>query len=274
MTCDGGRHVSDFIEEERAFVGEFEFARLAGGGSGEGSFFVAEKFALQKIFGDGGAVDLDERAGSAARLFVDGAGDEVFANSAFAAEQNGGVGGRNAFDGGQHLLHLGADGDDVGMAVLLSEGFAQRAILLAQAGVVEFLAHHHAHFGERERLEDVVAGAGLHRLDRGFNRPERGHDDDGQRGILLLGGLQKFEPADAGKFEVGENEVNGFGGEQLQSSFGVAGGERFEAVVAEVQLQQPAHLGFVFDDENSRHVVVGRSSCGDGRSRRVSSRVC
>ena len=106
---DGGRHVSDFIKEERAFVGEFEFARLAGGGSGERSFFVAEKFALQKIFRDGGAVDLDEGPGSAPRLFVDGAGNEVFAHSAFSAQQNGGVGGRNAFDGGQHFLHFGAD---------------------------------------------------------------------------------------------------------------------------------------------------------------------
>ena len=51
-------HVADFIEKQRALVGEFEFARLAGGGSGEGSFFVTEEFALQKIFGNGGAVDL------------------------------------------------------------------------------------------------------------------------------------------------------------------------------------------------------------------------
>ena len=37
----GGRHVADFVEEERALVGEFELAGLARGGAGEGSFFVA-----------------------------------------------------------------------------------------------------------------------------------------------------------------------------------------------------------------------------------------
>src|SRR5208337_4248072 len=121
---------------------------LAGGGSSEGSLFVAEEFALQQIFRDGGAVDFDERTGSAARLFVDGAGNEVFANTAFAAQQNGGVGGRDAFNVGQHLLHFGADGNDVGVAVFLSEGLAKRAILLAQQRVVELLAHDHAHFGE------------------------------------------------------------------------------------------------------------------------------
>ena len=257
---DGGRHVSNFIEEEGAFVGELELAGLAGGGSGERSSFVAEKFALQQIFGDSGAVDLDERAGCATRFFVDGAGNEIFADPAFSAQQHGGVGGRDPFDGGQHFLHFGTDGDDVGVAVFLSQGFAQRAILFAQARVIEFLVHHHPHFGEGERLEDVVAGSGFHGLDRGLDGPERGHDDDGQRGILLLGGLQKFEPIHAGKFEIGEDEVNGFGGEQLQTSFGVSGGERLETIVAEVQLEQAAHLGFVFDDEDGWHVVVSRSS--------------
>src|SRR5208282_333882 len=202
---DGGRHVSDFVEKERAFVGEFEFAGLAGGGSGERSFFVAEKFALQQILGDGGAVDFYKWTGSAARFFVDGAGDEIFANSALSAQENRGIGGRNALHGSENLLHFLADGDDVGMAVLLAERFTQRAVLLAQARVIKLLVHDHSHFGERERLEDVVAGSRFHRFDRGFNRTECGHDDNRQRGVLLLGSLQKFESADAGEFQIGEN---------------------------------------------------------------------
>ena len=74
--------------------------------------------------------------------------DQILANAALSAQQNGGVGGRNAFDSSQHFLHFGTAGDDVGMAVFLSQGFAQRAILLAQAGVIELLVHHHPHFGE------------------------------------------------------------------------------------------------------------------------------
>ncbi len=151
------------------------------------------------------------------------------------------------------------------MAVLLPKGFAKRAVLLAQAGVIELLVNHHPHLGERERLEDVVAGAGFHRLHSSFNRPECGHDDNRQRGILLLGGLQKFEPVDAREFQVGEDEVNRFGSEQLQSRFGVAGGERFEAVVAQVQLKQASHLGFVFDDEDGRHSLFSRWSLTGGR---------
>ena len=73
----------------------------------------------------------------------------------------------------QHLLHLGAAGDDVGIVVALAERFAQRAIFFAQAADVEFFVHDHAHFGERKRLQDVVAGAGLHGLDGGFDACRR-----------------------------------------------------------------------------------------------------
>jgi len=54
----------------------------------------------------------------------------------------------------------------------------------------------------------------------------------GQRGILAFRGLQKFKPVHAGKFKVSENEVDWLGSEQLQSSFGVAGRERLEPIVA------------------------------------------
>ena len=165
---------------------------------------------------------------------MNGARDQVFADSAFAAQKNGRAGGRDAFYSSKHFLHLGTDGDDVGMAVFLSQGFAERAIFFAQTGVVQLLVHHHPHFGEGKRFEDVVAGAGFHRLDRGLHRAERGHDDDGQRGILAFRGLQKFKPVHAGKFKVSENEVDWLGSEQLQSSFGVAGRERLEPIVAQV----------------------------------------
>src|SRR5512142_2692213 len=39
--------------------------------------------------------------------------------------------------------------------------------------------------------------------------------------------------------------------QQLQAAFGVAGRDGGEAVLAQVQLQQPPHLGLVFDDEEA-----------------------
>ncbi len=40
-------HLADFVEEERAFVGKFETAHLAGNGAGERALLVAKEFALQ-----------------------------------------------------------------------------------------------------------------------------------------------------------------------------------------------------------------------------------
>src|SRR5580704_10722106 len=39
----------DFVEEKRAFVGQFEQAGLGGIGAGEGAFFIAEQLALDQI---------------------------------------------------------------------------------------------------------------------------------------------------------------------------------------------------------------------------------
>ena len=65
--------------------------------------------------------------------------------------------------------------------------------------------HHHPHFRERKRLQDVIAGAGFHGFDCGFDGAEGGHHNDGQGGLLALYRLQKFEAAHAGKFQVGDD---------------------------------------------------------------------
>jgi hypothetical protein len=55
----------DFIKKNRAEVRVFEAARLCAVGSGESPPFVPEELGFKQIFGDGGAVDLDERVGLA-----------------------------------------------------------------------------------------------------------------------------------------------------------------------------------------------------------------
>ena len=57
----GGRHVADFVEENRAFVALLEFADALVGRAGERAFFVAEQFAFEQLFGNGGAIDGEER---------------------------------------------------------------------------------------------------------------------------------------------------------------------------------------------------------------------
>ena len=250
-----GRDVADFVEEKRALVGELEFSGLRGRGAGEGALFVAEQFAFEKIFGDGGAVDFEERARGAQGMFVDGARDEVLADAAFAAEEDGGVGGRDALDEGENFLHATTFRDDVGVLVALAEGFAEGAIFFAQFARVELLANDEDHLGERERFQDVVARAHLHRFDGGFDRAVGRHHDNRDGGVDALGGLEEFEAVHARKAKIRDDEIDFFRGQELEAGFGVGGGLRGEAFFTEIELEEAAELGFVFDDENRGHEI-------------------
>ena len=57
----GGRHVADFVEENRALVALLEFADALQGRAGERAAFVAEQFAFQQLFGNRGAIDGEKR---------------------------------------------------------------------------------------------------------------------------------------------------------------------------------------------------------------------
>ena len=53
---------------------------------GESSFFVAEKFAFQKGFGQGGAVDCDEGVLASGTVGMQEPGGEFLAGSGFSAQ--------------------------------------------------------------------------------------------------------------------------------------------------------------------------------------------
>ena len=100
-------HFADFVEQERAAMGRFEFTGAPGEGAGEGAFFVAEQLAFQQGFGNGGAVQRDERAAGAARFAVDMAGEHFLAGSGFACDEHGGFGGGDLLGAAQHGEHGG-----------------------------------------------------------------------------------------------------------------------------------------------------------------------
>ena len=48
LDLQGGRHVPDFVEQQRAAVGLLEQALVIGDGVGEGALHVAEQFRLEQ----------------------------------------------------------------------------------------------------------------------------------------------------------------------------------------------------------------------------------
>jgi len=106
------RKVANFVEEERAAVGELEAADFLADGAGEGAALVAEEFGFKKTAGDGGAIHFDEGAIAARTEIVNRAGEKFLAGSGFAEEEDGRTGRGSELHLGQGALERGALADD------------------------------------------------------------------------------------------------------------------------------------------------------------------
>ena len=77
------------------------------------AFDVPKELAFEQVFGDSAAIDDDEWIFGSIRLSMDFLGDEFFARARFALDENGDIGGGNAFDGIEDVLHRLACSDDI-----------------------------------------------------------------------------------------------------------------------------------------------------------------
>src|SRR6478609_1620475 len=92
----------------------FKTARMPRVSPGEGAAFVAEELAFEERFGDGGAVDGNERTLGTTAMLVDGASDQLFPGASFAPDQDGDVSGCDSANLLINELH-GAAGADQGV---------------------------------------------------------------------------------------------------------------------------------------------------------------
>ena len=95
---EGGRHLADLVEQERAAVGGTKEAGAGLLGTGIGAPFDAEELRLEEGSGQGRAVEGDERtAGSPARS-VDLSGDTLLARAALTVDPDRQIGACDALD--------------------------------------------------------------------------------------------------------------------------------------------------------------------------------
>ncbi len=173
------RHLADLVEEQRPAVGLLEQPALLRLRVGERAALVAEQLALQKILGDGRAVDLDERAVAPPRRAPrDQVRDQLLARAGLALDQDGRVGRLgDLVDHADHLLHRRRQtGNEVAHRGLRPR--PQLADLRAQALGLQRLAHGDDEIGELQRLRQVVERAQLQRLHRAGDVGVRGRDHD------------------------------------------------------------------------------------------------
>ncbi len=135
---------------------------------------MAEQLAFQQRLGDGGAVDRQERLVGAAAVLVQGAGDQFLAGAALAEDQHVDILRRDAADRLAHLLHDRAAADDP-VALVLRGQHRRHA---HQPGGLEGPFEHLAEPLQVDRLDQIVEGAALHRLDGRLGRPVCRDEDD------------------------------------------------------------------------------------------------
>src|SRR5215471_17181716 len=109
----GGRKLANFVEEQRAAGCFHELARVALGRAGEGALLVAEQDRLDEIVGNGPAIDRDERLRAPLAGAMDGARDQLLADTGLAFDQHRNDRARGLLGGADHGVHARAAGDDV-----------------------------------------------------------------------------------------------------------------------------------------------------------------
>jgi len=138
----GRGEVTNFIEKDRAAMGQFKAALALRDGARERAFLVAEQFAFNDRFGERGAIDAYERFAGAQAIVVDSMCDEFFADAAFSTDEDGGVALGDLSDEVVDDLHGMRVTDDIGGPESVFELGLEARILFeeAMAFLLSFLA--------------------------------------------------------------------------------------------------------------------------------------
>ena len=83
-----GRQIADFVEEQRSRMCLDELAGMFFGGACKGALLVPEQDALDEILRDGAAIHRDERFRSPVAGTLDGARDQLLADTRLAFDQD------------------------------------------------------------------------------------------------------------------------------------------------------------------------------------------
>ena len=171
-------HLANFVEQDRAAFGQLEAAGAPFQRSGEGAFFVAEDLAFDQRFGNGCAVDGDERPVAARTQLMNSAGDEFLASAAGSGNQHGRGAGRNQFDEAKNLLHLAR----CSLELAERTGIPHLAACALQFGARSHqrgcVLQHGAQPAGVDGFRNVVVSPHPHGLYRAVDGALRGHHDD------------------------------------------------------------------------------------------------
>ena len=257
MACELDRQLAHFVEENHAAVSRLEESLLGFQRAGEGSFFIAEEFALDQRGHQRAAIDGNKRASGKGTAKMNGARDELFSSTAFAGDEHGRACIFEARDHAQHFLNLRGRAHDAVGGGFRVHALAQEFVFLDQADFLRQSPQKEPQFFQRrKRFGDVVVRTQLHGLDGGFDGAVAGHERDFGARQKFLHLLQKFQARHVRHDHIGKNHVHRLLFEQGQGRLATIGfqtdePQRFTHGDAEL-----ADALLIVDDEQTDAKVV------------------
>jgi len=109
-------------------------------GPGEGTLLVTKKLTFQQMFGDGRAIQSQERRVGPVAMSIDGAGDQLLARARLAGDEYGNVLGGDTADRLVDFAHSRAGTDETALVFRIRDNLLLRGRLPNAAGDIQRLA--------------------------------------------------------------------------------------------------------------------------------------
>ena len=257
LDLGGRRHLADFVQKERAAIGQLEASLTPVGGARERALLVPEDLAFEQRLGNGRAVDRDERKRGARTELVDRLRHQFLARARLAADEDRCAGRRRLLDHVVDLPHLGAVADHRPERAVFPQLTPQRLHLAKRFQPLDNLVEQDLQALNVDRLGQVVVRAFLHRfdgrLDRTLRRQEQGRDVC----ALRLKGAQQAEPVQSRHDQVRDDNCRSKARHFFKRVLAVGCRVGDESPAPHEQLEPDTRSGIVFDDKDALGRYVG-----------------
>ena len=235
----GGRHVADLIEEQRAPVSLLEAAPAQRISAGERTLLVPEKLRLQQVGRERRSVECDDRLAGARAVPVQRACDKLLARAGFSRDQHGHARARQATDRAEHLLHGARLAQQFRDAAAVCLGIHWHRRLLGGT------AHELDRLVDIKGLGEIFERAALIRGDRRI-KVGVGRDDDHRQGRMQrLDFAEELEAAAPRHTDVSHQHIGRLEAQRSERFVGLVEGAGDHAAAAQRLFQYPAYRGVV-----------------------------
>ncbi len=255
-----GRHLADFVQQQRPAFRQFEAANPAFHRSRESAFFMSENLTLYQCLRNSRAIDRDKRLIFPGAQLVNRTRHQFLTRAARAGDENRGCARRHHLNQPENLLHLLGSSHQPAQRALVAQRPSHRFLLHPVDLPRRCVLQNGAQPRKVHWLADVVIGAAAHRLhgivDTALSCEQNNGDGIGFRFELL----QQLHATHARHLQIGQNNRGREGGDFLQPFHAVAGRLRLVSPRAHQFGKSRTLVLFVFNDQHSDRVHRFRST--------------